>query len=122
MSRICFVSGIFQTNCKLFVSAKEKQETKKDISPGWPQNLVKQSSGNNLLNSRILKRVNCINWELKFSMKWKMSSLNIYFTFYKNDKFYYKSLKHTSFSAWFDCSRVEICYVKTIIVTSTKNG
>ena len=68
--------------------------------------LLNKSSGNNLLHSRILKRVNCINWELKFSMKLTMSSLNIYFTFYRNDKFYYKYLKHTSFSAWFDGSRV----------------
>ena len=63
---------------------------------------MEQSRGNNLLNSRILKRVNCINWELKFSMKSTMSSLNIYFTFYRNDKFYSKSLQLTSFSTWFD--------------------
>ena len=82
MTRICSVSRIFQTNCKLFVYAKGKARNKRDISPGRPQNLVEQSSGNNLLNSRILKRVNCINWELKVSMKSTMSSLNIYFTFY----------------------------------------
>ena len=99
MTRICSVSRIFQTNRKLFLCAKEKQETKRDISPDWPQNLVEQSSGNNLLNSRILKRVNCINWELKLSMKSTMSSLNIYLTFYRNYKFYYKSLKQTRFSA-----------------------
>ena len=99
MTRICSVSRIFQTNCKLFVCAKEKARNLKKRYFTWlTQNLVEQSSGNNLLNSRILKRVNCINWELKFSMKSTMSSLNIYFTFYKNDKFYYKSLKHTSFS------------------------
>ena len=45
-----------------------------------------------------------MNWELKFPMKSTTSSLNIYFTFYRNDKFYHKSLKHTSFSAWFDGS------------------
>ena len=55
------------------------------------------------MNSTILKRANCINSELKFSMKSTMSSLNIYFTFYRNDNFCYKSLKHTSFSVWFDC-------------------
>ena len=76
--------------------AKRKHKTKRDNSPGWPQNLAEQSSGNNLLNSRILKRVNCINWEFKFSTESTMSSVNIYFTFYRNDKFYYKSLKHTS--------------------------
>ena len=54
---------------------------------------MEQSSGNNIWNSRILKRVNCINSELKFSKKSTMSSLNIYFSFYRNDKFYYKSLK-----------------------------
>ena len=33
---ICSVSRIFQTDCKLFVCAKEKkkQETKRDILPG----------------------------------------------------------------------------------------
>ena len=84
---------------------KKKQETK-EIFNLVDLNLVEQSSGNNLLNSTILKRVKCINWELKFSMKLTMSSLNMYFTFYRNDKFYYKSLKYTSFSAWFDGSRV----------------
>ena len=36
MTRICYVSRIFQTICKLFMCAKEqsKQETKRDISPG----------------------------------------------------------------------------------------
>ena len=29
MVRICSVSGIFQTNCKLFVCAKEKTRNKK---------------------------------------------------------------------------------------------
>ena len=38
----------------------------------------------------------------QFSMKWTMSSVDIYFTFYRNIKFYSKSLKHTSFSTWFD--------------------
>ena len=53
--KVCmYHSWIFQTNCKFFVCAKEKQETKRDVSPGWPQNLAEQSSGNNLLNSRIL--------------------------------------------------------------------
>ena len=55
---------------------------------------------------------------IQFSMKSTTSSLNIYFTFYRN----IKSLKHTSFSTWFDNSRIQICCVKTIIVTSTKNG
>ena len=59
---------------------------------------------NNLLNSRILKRVNCINWKFKFSMKSTISNVDIYFTFYSNELFYYKSLKHTRFSTWFDCS------------------
>ena len=59
---------------------------------------------------------------IQFSMKSTMSSLNIYFTFYRNIKFYSKSLKHTSFSTWFDNSRIQICCVKTIIVTSTKKG
>ena len=101
---------LFPEYFKLIVNCscvqKKKQETKRDISPSKPQNLVEQSNGSNLLNSRILKRVNCINWELKFSMKSTMSSLNIHFTFYRNAKFYYKSLKHTSLSAWFDGSRV----------------
>ena len=35
---------------------------------------------------------------IQFSIKSTMSSLNIYFTFYKNIKLYSKSLKHTSFS------------------------
>ena len=35
-------------------------------------------------------------------MKSTMSSVNIYFTCYRNNKFYYKSLKHTSFSTWFE--------------------
>ena len=47
-----------------------------------------------------------------------MSSVNIYFTFYRNIKFYSK----TSFSTWFDSSRIQICWVKTIIITSTNNG
>ena len=34
MTRICSVSRIFQTNCKLFVCAKEKQDAKRDMSPG----------------------------------------------------------------------------------------
>ena len=54
---------------------KKEQETKRDISPACPQNLAEQSRGNNLLNSRILKCVNCISWELKFSMKSTMSSV-----------------------------------------------
>ena len=58
------------------------------------------------LNSRIYKRVNCINWELKFLSKSTMSSVNIYFRFYRNNKFYSKSLKHTSFPTWFDDSRI----------------
>ena len=41
--------------------------------------------------------VDCINWEFKFSMKSTMSMIT-YFTFYRNNKFYSKSLKHTSFS------------------------
>ena len=53
MTRMCSVSRIFQTNCKLFVCAKEKTRNKRDILPSLPQNLVEQSSGNNLLNSRI---------------------------------------------------------------------
>ena len=32
--RIRSVPRIFQTNCKLFVYAKEKQETERYISPG----------------------------------------------------------------------------------------
>ena len=35
-----------------------------------------------------------------------MLSLNIYFTFYRNNKFHSRSLKHTSFSTWFDGSRI----------------
>ena len=42
--------------------------------------------------SASLKRVSCINWKFKLSMKSMMSSGDIYFTFYGNDKFYYKSL------------------------------
>ena len=89
MTRICSVSGIFQTNCKLLMCAKEKTRNRKRYFTWLTPDFVEQSRGNNLLNSRILKRVNCINWELKFSMKSTMSSLNIYFTFYRNDKFYY---------------------------------
>ena len=51
-----------------------------------------------------------------------MSSVHIHFTFYGNIKFYSKSLKHTSFSTWFVSSRIQICCVKIIIVTSAKNG
>ena len=98
MTRICSVSRIFQTDCKLFLCAKEKNGKQKEIFRLVdPQNLVERSSGNNLLSSRILKRVNCINWELKFSTKSTMSGLNIYFTFYRNDKFYYESLKTLKF-------------------------
>ena len=32
MTRICSVSRMFQTDCKLFVCTKEKTETKRDIS------------------------------------------------------------------------------------------
>ena len=84
---------------KLFVRAKENQETKRNISR------CRESSENNLLNSGILKRVNCINWEIELSVKSTMSSVKICFTFYRNDTFYYRSLKHTSFSTWFDGSR-----------------
>ena len=35
---------------------------------------------------------------------------------------YHFGLKYTSFSTWFDGSRIQICCVKTIIVTSIKNG
>ena len=99
MTRICSVYRIFQTNCKNFMLAKEKKNRKQNeichlVDPRTKQR--KQS-----LNSRILKCVNCINWELEFSMRFTMSSLNIYFSFYRNSEFYYKSLKHTSFSAWF---------------------
>ena len=45
-----------------------------------------------------------------------MSSVNIFFTSYRNIKFYFQSLKHTSFSTWFVSSRIQICCVKTIIV------
>ena len=55
-------------------------------------------------------------------MKSTMSGVNIYFTFYRNIKFYSKSLKHTSFRTWFVSSRIQICCVKTIIATSAKNG
>ena len=58
--------------------AKGKHKTKRDNSPGWPQNLAEQSSGNNLLNSRILKRVNCINWEFKVSMESTKCQVLIY--------------------------------------------
>ena len=34
MTRIFSVSGIFQTNCKLFVCAKDKTRQEIDISPG----------------------------------------------------------------------------------------
>ena len=49
---------------------------------------------------------------IQFSMKSTRSSVNIYFTFYRNIKFYSKFLKHTSFSTWFDSSRIQICCVK----------
>ena len=55
-------------------------------------------------------------------MKSTMSGVNIYFTFYRNVKFYSKSSKRTSFSTWSDSSRIQIYCVKIIIVTSTKNG
>ena len=51
-----------------------------------------------------------------------MSSLNISIKCKIYVKFYSKSLKHTSFSTCFDNSRIQICCVKTIIITSTKNG
>ena len=35
-----------------------------------------------------------------------MLSVDIYFTVYRNNKFYPKSLKHTSFITWFDGSRI----------------
>ena len=92
MARMCSVFRIFQTNRKLFMCAKEKTRNKKRYFTWLTQNLVEQSSRNNLLNSRILKHANCINWELKFSMKSTMSSLNIYFKYYRNVKFYYRSL------------------------------
>ena len=106
MTRICSVSRIFQTNCKLFVCTKEKTRNMKRYFTWLTPEPCRTSSGNNLLNSRILKSDNCINWELKFSVKSTVSSLDIYFTFHRNDKFYYKSLKRKSFSAWFDGSRV----------------
>ena len=107
MTRICYVSRIWQTDCKLFVCAKEKTRNKQRyftwLTPepcgSW------NKAAETILNFRILKPVNCINWELKFSMKWTMSSLNIYFTSYRNAKFYYKSLKLSSFGTWFDGSR-----------------
>ena len=83
-------------NC-LYVQKKNKKQ-KEIFHLVDPRTFAEQSSGNNLLDSRILKRVKCMNWEFRFSMKSTMSSVNIYFTFYRNDKFYYKSLKHTSFS------------------------
>ena len=86
--------GIFQTNCKLFLCGKEKQETKERFHPVDPRTLQNKAARNNLLNSRILERVNCINWEFKVSVKSTMSSV-IYFTFYRNDKFFYKSLNKT---------------------------
>ena len=76
MTRICSVSGILQTNCKLFVCAKEKKTRNKKRYFTWltpkPCRTKQQKQS---LNSRILKCVNCINWELKFSMKSTMSSL-----------------------------------------------
>ena len=92
-------------NCSCVQKKKETRNKKRYLT--WlTQNLVEQSSGNNLLNSRILNGVSCINWELKFSMKSTMSSLNTYFKLYRNNKLHNKSLKRTSFSAWFDGSRV----------------
>ena len=52
-TKICSVRRIFKTKCKLFMCAKGKHKTKRNNSPCWPQNLGEQSSGNNLLNSRI---------------------------------------------------------------------
>ena len=52
-TKICSVPRIFKTKCKLFMCAKGKHKTKRNNSPCWPQNLAEQSSGNNLLNSRI---------------------------------------------------------------------
>ena len=106
MTRICSVSRIFQINCKLFVCAKEKTRNKKRYFNWLTPEPCRTKQRKHLLNSSILKCVSCINWELKFSMKSTMSSLDICFTFHKNDKFHYKSLKHTSFRAWFDGSRV----------------
>ena len=65
-TKIFSVPRIFKTKCKLFMCAKGKHKTKRNNSPYWPQNLAEQSSGNNLLNSRILNCVNCINWDFSF--------------------------------------------------------
>ena len=51
-----------------------------------------------------------------------MSIVNISIKCKKYVKFYFQSLKHTSFSTWFVSSRIQICCIKAIIVTSTKNG
>ena len=52
-TKICSVPRIFKTKCKLFMCAKGEHKRKRNNSPCWPQNLAEQSSGNNLLNSRI---------------------------------------------------------------------
>ena len=51
----------------------------------------------------------------------KVKYKHIFYILWKY-KFYSKSLKHTSFSTWFVSSRIQICCVKIIIVTSGKNG
>ena len=76
---------------------QKKNKKQRDIF-----HLVDPRTLQNKAAETILKRVNCINWEFKFSLKSTMSSVNIYFIFYRNHKFYYKSLKHTSFRTWFD--------------------
>ena len=74
--------NMFCSNCKLSCVQKKKTTRNKKRYFNWlAPDLVEQSSRNNLLNSGILKRVNWINWGLKFSMKSTKSSLNICFTF-----------------------------------------
>ena len=73
MTTICSVSRIFQTNCKLFVCAKEKNKRQKEmIHLVDPRTFAEQNSGNNLLNSGILKRV--INWE--FEVFYEIDNVN----------------------------------------------
>ena len=119
-TKICSAPRIFKTNCKLFMCAKGKRKTERDISPGWPQNLAEQRSGNNLFNSRILKLVSCINWESSFQWYRQCQVLTYTFKFYRNIKLYCESSKQASFSNLFDSSRRQICCVKTIIVTCTE--
>ena len=116
-AKICSSPRIFETfvNCLRV----QKENTKHKSHMVGPCRTKQQKQSFEFWN---LKTSQLHKLRIPFSMKLTMSSVNLYLTFYRNIKIYSKSLKHTSFSTWFDSSRIPICCIMIIIVTSTKNG